>query len=199
MNDKFTTNVALPQPFIHQLPAGIVQGDTSTEIFACRKTKQLFAVSNGQTITFSELSNKLKSQIFQKYLQDVKAMADLKHLPLNEALERFAYCVYGALDHEPDFDEHGKLKASDNFICSPDCTCLTWSSKTISIDGNVLTAKEIKVVQLLASDKPDKQIADILNIAISTLDTHKSNLFQKFNVFSTKEMITKAITQKMIQ
>lgn len=199
MNSKSTTNVANSQQFIHQLPAGIIQGDKRTELFGCRETKKLFAVSDGKTIPFSEISHALKAQIFQKYLQDVKAMNDLSHLPLSDALEKFAYCVYGALDHEPDFDDSGRLKAADNFICSPECTCLTWSSKSITVDGNALTVREIQIIQLLASDSPDKQIADLLKITTSTLDSHKQNLFRKFNVFSTKGMITKAIGQKIIQ
>jgi DNA-binding NarL/FixJ family response regulator len=51
----------------------------------------------------------------------------------------------------------------------------------------------------MASEKPDKQIADDLNICESTLNTHKKNLFEKFNVYSKSGLITKAITNKIIQ
>jgi DNA-binding CsgD family transcriptional regulator len=187
--DKFTTN-----SLIHQIPAGLMIGDTSTELFGCRETKQVFALSNGQTIKFEELNPTKRALIFEKLLSDEAAIEDLKNLSQSEAIERFAFCVYGAADHEPDFDCNGNLKQADNFICSNNCQCLKWQSKNISIDGNKLTPRELEIVTLLASDKPDKQIADELEITESTLNTHKKHLFEKFNVYSKSGLITKAIT-----
>jgi len=192
--DKFTTN-----PLIHQIPAGIMIGDTRTEMFGCRETKRVFALSNGKTITFEELNPTKRALIFEKLLSDEAAVQDLKELTQSEAIEHFAFCIYGAADHEPDFCEDGKLKDADNFICSNACKCLKWNSKNITIDGNKLTPREIEIVTLLASDKPDKQIADELEITESTLNTHKKNLFEKFNVYSKSGLITKAITNKIIQ
>ena len=192
--DKFTTNSV-----IHQIPAGLMIGDKSTELFGCRETKRVFAITNGQTLKFEELHPTKRALIFEKLLSDEVAIQDLKHLPQAQAIERFAFCVYGAADHEPDFDSNGNLKQADNFICSKNCKCLKWKSKNITIDGNKLTPREIEIVMLLASDKPDKQIADELDITESTLNTHKKHLFEKFNVFSKSGLITKAIYNKIIQ
>lgn len=192
--DKFTTN-----PLIHQIPAGIMIGDKRTEMFGCRETKRVFALSDGKTIPFQELNPIKRALIFEKLLSDEAAINDLKELPQAEAIERFAFCIFGAADHEPDFCENGKLKEADNFICSNNCKCLKWNSKNISIDGNRLTPRELEIVTLLASDKPDKQIADELEISESTLNTHKKHLFEKFNVYSKSGLITKAITNKIIQ
>lgn len=192
--DKFTTN-----SIIHQIPAGLMIGDKSTELFGCRETKRVFALSNGQTIKFEELHPTKRALIFEKLLSDEVAIQDLKDLPQAEAIEHFAFCVYGAADHEPDFDCNGNLKQADNFICSNNCKCLKWESKNISIEGNKLTPREIEIVTLLASDQPDKQIADELGITESTLNTHKKHLFEKFNVFSKSGLITKAISNKIIQ
>ena len=174
-------------------------GDTSTELFGCRETKRVYALSNGQTISFDELDQVKRALIFEKLLSDDNALEDLKHLSQAEAIEQYAFCVYGAADHEPDFDENGNLKQADNFICSNNCKCLKWNSKNITVDGNRLTPREIEIVTLLASDKPDKQIADELDISESTLNTHKKNLFEKFNVYSKSGLITKAISNKIIQ
>ena len=192
--DKFTTN-----SLIHQIPAGLMIGDTSTELFVCRETKRVFALSNGHTVKFEELNPTKRALIFEKLLSDEVAVQDLKDLPQSEAIERFAFCVYGAADHEPDFDCNGNLKQADNFICSNNCKCLKWESKNITIDGNKLTPREIEIVTLLASDQPDKQIADELGITESTLNTHKKHLFDKFHVLSKSGLITKAISNKIIQ
>lgn len=194
MSDKFTTS-----HLIHQIPAGLLVGDNSTELFACRSTKKVFALSNGKTIPFNELAPIKRALIFEKLLSDDKAMEDLKELNQNEAIEQFAFCVYGAADHEPDFDAEGNLQEADNFICSDNCKCLKWESKKITVDGKKLTPRQIEIVQLLASDLPDKAIADELGITESTLNTHKSQLFEKFNVASKPGLIKKAIEQKIIQ
>lgn len=191
---KFTTN-----PVIHQIPAGLLIGDTTTELFGCRETKKVYALSNGKTINFEDLNPHKKALIFEKLLLDDQALEDLKHLKQNEAIERFAFCIYGAADHEPDFDNDGNLKEADNFICSNNCQCLKWQSKKITIEGQKLTSREIEIVTLLASDLADKQIADCLRITDSTLNTHKKNLFEKFGVSSKSGLITKAIANKIIQ
>lgn len=191
---KFTTNQV-----IHQIPAGLLIGDNSTELFGCRDTKKVFALSNGKTIPFNQLNPEKRALIFEKLLSDDAAFEDLKNLTQNEAIEQFAFCVYGAADHVPDFCANGELKEADNFICSDNCKCLKWNSKNITVEGNKLTPKEIELVTLFASDKPDKQIADDLKITESTLNTHKKNLFEKFNVSSKSGLITKAISNKIIQ
>lgn len=191
---KFTTN-----PLIHQIPAGLMIGDKSTELFGCRESKKVYALSDGKTIPFNQLDPTKRALIFEKMLSDDIAFEDLKNLTQSEAIERFAFCVYGAADHEPDFDLEGNLKKADNFICSNNCKCLKWLSKNITIEGNKLTPREIEIVTLFASDKPDKQIADILQISESTLSTHKQHLFEKFNVHSKSGLITKAISNKIIQ
>lgn len=184
---------------IHQLPSGIMKGDKTTELFSERETKRVFILHDGQTLPFSSLDKKKRAELLDKLTQDEVALNDLKGLPLDEALERFAFCVYGAADSDPDFNEKGELQQGDNFMCSNNCKCFKWKSKEIKVDGNRLTARQYEIVSLFASDMPDKEIASKLSITESTLDTHKKNLFKKFNVSSKTGLITKAITQKIIQ
>jgi len=184
---------------IHQIPAGLLIGDKRTEIFGDRNTKKTFFISNGQTFQFKELEPSKKAQIFEQLLNDDVAYSDLKHLPHDQAIEEYSFCIYGAADHEADFCENGKLNKSDNFICSNSCRCLKWKSKSISINGRALTTREIEIVTLMASDLADKQIASSLSITESTLNTHKQNLFEKAGVKSKSGLITKAINQKIIQ
>jgi DNA-binding CsgD family transcriptional regulator len=199
MFSKSTTNVANKQQLIHRLPAGMMQGDKSTEIFGCRETQKVYALSDGKSIPFEELNPALRAQIFEKLLDDSKAMEDLKHLSQTEAISKYAFCVYGAADSNADFCANGKLKEADNFICSKNCQCLKWQSKNIIINGNRLTIREIEIIQLLATDKSDKMIADELGISTSTLDTHKNHLFEKAGVFSKNGLIMLAASEKIVQ
>jgi DNA-binding CsgD family transcriptional regulator len=194
MNDKFTI-----KNDVHQIPAGLLMGDKRTELFGCKETKRTFFITDGKTYNFKELKGELKAQIFTELLNDDAAIEDLKNLSQEDAIEKFAFCNYGAADHEPDFCENGTLKKPDNFICSNNCMCLKWKSKKITIDGVALTPREFEIITMMASDLADKQIADKLKISESTLNTHKSNLFHKANVLSKVGLITKAVQQKIIQ
>lgn len=199
MYGKFTKNVATLQQPIHRLPAGMMQGDKTTEIFADRKSKNVFALSDGKSIPFDQLPTEMRAQIFEMLLDDPKAMEDLKGLSAQEATSIFAFCIFGAADSNPDFCANGKLKSADNFICSDNCQCLKWQSKNITINGNNLTIREIEIIQLFATDLSDKMIADKLGICVSTLDTHKNNLFEKAGVCSKPGLIAAAINEKVVQ
>lgn len=194
MSDKSTTIGV-----IHQIPAGMMSDDKRTEIFGCRESKKTYFISEGVTSPFEKLNGHKKSLIFEQLLDDDVALNDLKHLPQDEALAKFAFCIYGAADHVPDFDENGNLNESDNFLCSNNCTCIKWKSKNITVDGKPLTKKQIEVVTLLATDLADKQIADKMGITQSTLDSHKTKIFELFGVHGKPGLITKAINQKIIQ
>ncbi|MES2813230.1 MAG: helix-turn-helix transcriptional regulator [Bacteroidota bacterium] len=184
---------------IHQLPAGLLVGDNRTELFGCRTTKKVFTISNGITKSFNELDPLKKAMIFEQMLDDDAAMEDLKNFPQEEAIEKFAFCVYGDANHEPDFCENGELQKADNFMCSDNCQCLKWQSKNITVDDKPITGRQLEIIKLLASDLCDKQIASQLSITESTLDTHKTKIFEKFQVHSKQGLITKAIAQKIIQ
>ncbi len=199
MHDKSINNFNDNQQLIHRLPAGQFPGDHRTELIGCRETKAVFVLSNGKTVAFKELNPVKKALIFEKLLQDDAAMNDLKHLSQESALEQFSFCIFGAADSEPDFCESGKLKKAENFICSDNCQCLKWPSKQITIEGQAITSRQLEIIQLMASDLADKQIADKLGITESTLDSHKTKIFEKAGVFSKSGLITKAIDQKIIQ
>lgn len=199
MNDKYTVKKSNIQNLIHRIPAGIMPGDLSTNLISERDTKKVFSVSNGKTIAFDELNPKMRAQIFEKLLNDETAIEDLKHLPQKEAIEHYAFCIYGAADSASDFSPDGILQEADNFICSNNCICLNWKSKKLKIDGEVLTARQLEISQLFATDLCDKEIAEKLNICLSTLDTHKKKLFEKCNVSSKTGLVIKLIAHKIIQ
>lgn len=199
MNNKSTINSINQPNLIHQLPAGIMKGDLSTELFSDRATKKVFAVSNGNTISFDEINPKMRAQIFERLLNDDKAIESLKHLSQKEATEHYAFCIYGAADPVADFCSKGVLQEADNFICSDNCVCLNWKSKKMKIDGEVLTPRQLQIARLLATDLADKQIADQLNITLSTLDSHKKKLFEKCRVESKTGLAIKLIQHKIIQ
>jgi DNA-binding CsgD family transcriptional regulator len=197
MNDKFTQ--LRPNMQVRRLPAGILPGDSKTELFGDIKTRKVYGIRNGATIPFDQVNPSFKVNLYKRMLEDSAAMEDLRHKPWNEALEEFAFCLYGAADHSADILSDGTAGPAENFMCSTNCRCLAWKSKNICIDGNRLTFREIQVTRLLATDKPDKEIAMNLGISPDTLSVHKRMIYEKAGVQSKAGLVTKACLQGIIQ
>ncbi len=63
---------------------------------------------------------------------------------------------------------------------------------------DLLTTREREVLQLLAEGKGNKEVANILNLSLYTVETHRSNIFQKLNLHSGAELILYAIRKGVI-
>ena len=62
----------------------------------------------------------------------------------------------------------------------------------------LLTTREREVLQLLAEGKNNKEAAGVLNLSLYTVETHRSNIFQKLNLHSSAELILYAIRKGVI-
>jgi DNA-binding NarL/FixJ family response regulator len=61
-----------------------------------------------------------------------------------------------------------------------------------------LTAKEREVLQLLAEGMSSQQIADHLNITVSTVGTHRHHILEKLNLQSLPELTRYALREGLI-
>ncbi|MDE7413773.1 MAG: LuxR C-terminal-related transcriptional regulator [Muribaculaceae bacterium] len=64
--------------------------------------------------------------------------------------------------------------------------------------NQILTAREREVLLLIREGKPSKQIADILNISINTVNRHRQNILEKLSVSNSIEAVTAASLMKLI-
>ncbi|PYT14925.1 MAG: DNA-binding response regulator [Acidobacteria bacterium] len=62
----------------------------------------------------------------------------------------------------------------------------------------LLTTREREILQLLAEGKNNKEVASLLNLSLYTVETHRSNIFQKLNLHSSAELILYAIRKGVI-
>jgi DNA-binding NarL/FixJ family response regulator len=60
---------------------------------------------------------------------------------------------------------------------------------------DILTQREIEVLQLLAEGKSTKRIAAILSVSPKTVETHRLNIMTKLGLFSVAELTRYAIRQ----
>lgn len=63
---------------------------------------------------------------------------------------------------------------------------------------NVLTRREREILFVLASGKMSKEIADILNIATSTVEKHKQNIKEKLELKTLGELVNFAVSTKTV-
>lgn len=63
---------------------------------------------------------------------------------------------------------------------------------------DTLSEREREVMQLVAEGRSSKEIADLLSIAPSTVETHRTHLFQKLDVRNTAELVLYAVRRGVI-
>ncbi len=63
----------------------------------------------------------------------------------------------------------------------------------------LLTEREREVLQLLAEGKTNKEVAGLLGLGVSTVDTHRLNLMQKLDVHNTAELVLYAVKKKILK
>jgi two-component system response regulator NreC len=62
----------------------------------------------------------------------------------------------------------------------------------------LLTTREREVLQPLAEGKSNKQVAELLNLSLHTVETHRSNILQKLGLHSTADLILYAVRKGVI-
>jgi DNA-binding NarL/FixJ family response regulator len=59
--------------------------------------------------------------------------------------------------------------------------------------SQTLTVREREVLKLIGEGKPKKQIADLLNISIHTVEHHRENILTKLNLHTTADLVRYAV------
>jgi two-component system response regulator NreC len=63
---------------------------------------------------------------------------------------------------------------------------------------DLLSTREKEILQLLASGKNNREIADLLFISVATVETHRNNIFQKLHLHNLAELILYAVRKGLI-
>jgi DNA-binding NarL/FixJ family response regulator len=63
---------------------------------------------------------------------------------------------------------------------------------------HLLTDREKEVLQLLAEGRSNKEVAALLDVGLSTVETHRANLMQKLNLHNTAEIVLYAVRKRII-
>jgi two-component system, NarL family, response regulator NreC len=62
----------------------------------------------------------------------------------------------------------------------------------------LLTPREREVLQLVAEGQSNKEVANLLNLSLYTVETHRTHILQKLNLHSVPELILYAVRKGII-
>jgi len=63
---------------------------------------------------------------------------------------------------------------------------------------HLLTDREREVLQLLAEGRSNKEVAVLLDVGVSTIETHRARLMEKLNLHNTAEIVLYAVRKGII-
>jgi DNA-binding NarL/FixJ family response regulator len=103
-------------------------------------------------------------------------------LKLTEAVESLSR-------HEPYFTPKASETLLEEFI----------KSYSVSDKESILTSREREIVQLLVAGKVNKEIAEVLNISVRTVETHRATIMRKLGINSIVELVLYAVRNNIVQ
>jgi two-component system response regulator NreC len=74
----------------------------------------------------------------------------------------------------------------------------TLQKRGLTDSYHLLTDREKEVLHLLAEGRSNKEVATLLDLGLSTVETHRANLMQKLNLHSTAEIVLYAVRKGII-
>ena len=63
---------------------------------------------------------------------------------------------------------------------------------------DLLTDREREILQLLAEGRANKDVANMLNIGVTTVETHRGHILQKLGLHSIPDLILYAVRKRLI-
>jgi DNA-binding NarL/FixJ family response regulator len=89
--------------------------------------------------------------------------------------------------HRPYFTTKVSEALLDSFLARP------------TGEASTLTNRERGVVQLVAEGYTNKQVANILNVSLKTVETHRASIMRKLKLTSSANLVRYAIRNKLVE
>jgi DNA-binding NarL/FixJ family response regulator len=72
------------------------------------------------------------------------------------------------------------------------------ASQGLEDSYELLTDREREILQLLAEGRANKEVASLLNISLTTVETHRAHILQKLGLHSIPDLILYAVRKRLI-
>lgn len=180
--------------------AGMMPNDSNIEFVGVRNSKTVLWIQHGSTHYFKDLPDKQFFLLLKRYLSDKNAVEFLSKITSDKCrqVELYTYYTYGDVDGTADIID-GELSPSENFRDKNDCPSLLWNTKQMTIGDYVLSSRQLFIIDCIRKDLPNKAIADLLGITLSTFDFHMKKLYDAIGVQTKPALLAKAFENKVIR
>lgn len=120
-----------------------------------------------------------------------------KYLVYKSRISGFSGCI--SKEVSADFLIQSVISNTDKFITYPE-TVDTHSSHFENVHNAIstLTKREQEIIRVISTGMPSKRCAEELHISVLTLETHKKNIFRKFEINSISELMRIAVDFKLV-
>ena len=105
----------------------------------------------------------------------------------SDAGQHLISAVQSLAEHKPYFTDQASHVLLKNFLTEADKV------------QQVLTDRELVVVQLVAEGHSNKEAAAVLNVSIKTIETHRSSIMRKLNLTSSAALVRYAVRNNLVQ
>ncbi|WP_431166144.1 response regulator [Tenacibaculum halocynthiae] len=110
------------------------------------------------------------------------------YLLKNSGIKMLSKAIVTVANGETFFDPNVAFNFMNNYI---DKNVIVGKTEKV-----ILSNREKEILQLIATGKTSKEIADVLFIAKTTVDTHRKNMIRKLNLSNGNELVKYAIDKK---
>lgn len=120
-----------------------------------------------------------------------------KYLVYKSRINGFSGCISNEVS--ADFIINAVINPSDNFITFPHFDDeVTAQFENVYNAISLLTKRELEIIQVISTGMSSKKCAEMLHISILTLETHKKNVFRKFDIKSISELMRIVVDFKLV-
>lgn len=135
-----------------------------------------------ELVPFEQFDITIAEELMEKLDADPVAQKALDSLNIHESfarMKKFAVCNFGGFDNAADIVEGGLNLEHYNCGLRGQCPVEGKLCKSVKVANGFLTPREVLMIKLVSQDKLDKDIADMLNISINTVNNHMANIHTK--------------------
>jgi DNA-binding NarL/FixJ family response regulator len=128
----------------------------------------------------------------EELIREVLAAGARGYLLKSEAADQLVPAVESLGKHRPFFIGRISQFVLEGFLKAG-------AAEMVSSDIRRLTSREREIVQLLAEGRSNKQIAQLLDLSVKTVETHRAAVMRKLGLGSLPELVRFAIRNQIIQ
>jgi hypothetical protein len=153
--------------------------------------------NEGRVKPFYELPS-FYIQVIKEYIENnpevERALMVMEPNSEIKRLEKFCQCRFGGLDFNPDIKD-GKLQEGDYWECPVRDICPAAGLVCVPLKygGQVISAREIKLIKNLVTDLTNETIAEEMFMPLGTFHLHKKKLYNKLKIKTKQELTLIAV------